>query len=493
MRRLLNQTEERQLKTTEILFQQEDWITLSELSKLVGCSVRALKDDIVYFKNNIDNFVIETSNNGIRLNMKNNVSMRSSYQRVLSNSPAYNLLELIFYEGKISMTDLTKKMYVSSSTIYRLIDQINDVLVERNFKIETNPCRIDGAEDEIRYFFYTYFYEKYSTLDWPFEDIDEHSLDMFLNFFIEFTQIEADFAYYNIFKTISTINLIRYKQGYYLDTTDISINFDEIIPDLTAYQNMFHYFEETNHVKVDNTLIHQLFTPYISEDFSLNYERLLTKSETNPILLSEINYLSEMLDRLSQKFQLSLTNKEDMILNVHNAIHLDKNEPRSDYILYNHNQEFVSDIRAEFPNFHDSLYEAVRNYFELIGKTATEDGINFIIYTIFIFWDNLLPEFRKKQTKIHVLVVSDRHISHSKMLKEIIEYEFTEQIVVDVYDGITLDYGTFKKISSDIIVANFPLPNLENQRTVYVESLPSFFDIAKIREKVDEIMVERMP
>src|SRR5699024_1759169 len=121
------------------------------------------------------------------------------------------LLENIFLKENITITDLAKILYVSSSTIYRLIDQINEATKEKHFRIETNPCRIIGSEEEIRYFFYNYFHEKYSTLDWPYEYINENGLDMLLQFFIEFTQMEADFAYYNIFKTVSVINLIRYK------------------------------------------------------------------------------------------------------------------------------------------------------------------------------------------------------------------------------------------------------------------------------------------
>src|SRR5699024_10431815 len=85
----------------------------------------------------------------------------------------------------------------------------------------------------------------------------KNGLDLFLNFFIKFTHMDADFAYYNIFKTVSAVNLIRYKQGHFVNISNIHVNFDEIIPDLTVYQETFSYFEETNQVKVDNMLIQQ--------------------------------------------------------------------------------------------------------------------------------------------------------------------------------------------------------------------------------------------
>src|SRR5690625_917097 len=113
--------------------------------------------------------------------------------------------------------------------------------------------------------------------------------------------METDFAYYNIFKTVSAVNLMRYKQGYFIDHSDIHINFDEIIPDLSPYQEDFAYFEANNHVKVNNTLIQQIFTPYISEKFSLNYERLIEKTKVQQDLSIEVTFLNDMLENLSDR------------------------------------------------------------------------------------------------------------------------------------------------------------------------------------------------
>src|SRR5690625_2568456 len=113
MRQLLNQSEKRQLLTIEILHQQEDWITLSELSKVLDCSVRVLKDDIAHFKNSFSEFTIETSNNGIHLSMNQNVGLKSLYQNTLNNSTAFTLLENIFLKENITITDLAKILYVS--------------------------------------------------------------------------------------------------------------------------------------------------------------------------------------------------------------------------------------------------------------------------------------------------------------------------------------------------------------------------------------------
>ena len=492
MKKLLNQSERRRLLAIEILYEQRDWITLASLAKMLDCSVRVLKDDVAHFKKHFEDFTIESSNNGVRLAMRNNAGLKTIYQYALNHSTAYNLLENIFLKEEMTIIDLTELLSISSSTTYRLIDQINEAFEETNFRIETNPCRIEGSEKEIRYFFYNYFHEKYSNLKWPYNSVNEKTLDSFLQFFIEYSHMKADYACYNIFKTISVINFIRYKQGYSVDTSELEDNFKEIVPDLTTFQEEFRYFEEANRIKVNHTFIQQVFTPYIREEFSLNYGRLMEKTKVNPQMSAEVNFLSDLLEELSEKHQLSLNNKKNVVLNVHNASHLEDYCPRSGYILHNYNLEFITKVKKNFPKFYDHLYSAAKNYRKLMGKSLTEDGISFIMYMIFITWENLLPELKRKFEKIHILVVSDHHVSHAEMIKDVIEYEFHEQIIVSIYNGINLNDNILKNLEYDIIVANFPLPTLEHQRSVYVENLPTFFDIAKIRESVDDIILERV-
>lgn len=492
MKKLLNQSEKRRLLAIEILYEQKDWITLASLAKMLDCSVRILKDDVTHFKKYFKEFTIESSNNGVRLVMRNSAGLKTLYQHTLRHSTAYNLLENIFLKEGMKIADLSELLSISPSTTYRLIDQVNETLEKANFKIKTNPCRIEGVEKEIRCFFYNYFHEKYSIQEWPYKNIDEKSLDDFLQFFINYFHIKIDFSSYNIFKLISTINLIRYKQGYFVETSEMKENVGKIIPDLFSFQEEFHSFEEANHIKVNCTLIQQIFTPYIQEEFSISYERLMEKGEANPQIAEEISFLSDSLKKLAEEHQISLNNKENVILNIQNVSHLKYHCPLPEDLWHNHNLKFIMKVKKNFPEFYDDLYIAVKNYRYLMDKPLTEEGINLIMYIIFITWENLLPQLRRKFEKIHILVVSDNHISHSKMIKEVIEYEFHEQIIVSIYNSIKLDNHILKNLKYDIIVSNFPILNLENQRSIYVENLPTFFDIAKIRESVDEIILERV-
>src|SRR5699024_7506167 len=122
----------------------------------------------------------------------------------------------------------------------------------------------------------------------------------------------------------------------------------------------FAYFEANNHVKVNNTLIQQIFTPYISEKFSLNYERLIEKTKVQQDLSIEVTFLNDMLENLSKTNQLSLKNKETVLINTINVTYLEYKEPISSYNLHNYKQEFALKIKAEFPHFYEDLYQSTK-------------------------------------------------------------------------------------------------------------------------------------
>lgn len=452
---LLNASDQRRLKFAEILSNANEWITLKELTQQLECSIRILKDDVTHFRKKFSDFEIQTSNQGVQLIYHQNKGIKNLYQQVLSESSTYQLLEALFiFEGK-SIPKLSELLFMSSSTLYRLIRQINTKISKYGIEISKNPYYITGNEKNIRYFFYEYFYEKYSFTSWPFETVNEKALDKFLNFHIELTQLKNDFAYYSKFKIISVVNLIRYKNKHYVDTKGLKLDYVDSIPDLSPYAVLFQEFERTFDIQYDNHAITQIFTNYVQDSFSLNYDHLIEKSSKSKQIAAEISMITYTLDKLSEETNIPILNKKQMISAIRNIIHLDYLEPRPEYTFYDQDKYFVKGLKNEFPNFYHSLYQAMKELRQFLDKTLTEAGIHFYIYTFFTYWKGLVSELRKKFTKVRVTIISDRHVTHANMLKEFIAYEFSEQIVIDIYTGIELDRNILESLETDLIVTNF--------------------------------------
>lgn len=63
--------------------------------------------------------------------MNNAISIQSVYSKILSENLFYQILEEIFFDETLNAADLADKFFVSSSTIYRSIGQINDIFCKQ--------------------------------------------------------------------------------------------------------------------------------------------------------------------------------------------------------------------------------------------------------------------------------------------------------------------------------------------------------------------------
>lgn len=493
MQSLLTKQEQRRYDFMNILSDTNHWIILPDIAKQLNCSSRILKDDIQYLNKHFDDFTIQTSTRGVRIEYSTNRGFKTFCQKMLEYSNAYTVLEMIFLHSNQTVQDLADKLFMSTSTLYRLIDQINSTLKKSNqFYIETNPCQIVGDEKEIRYFFYLYFFEKYSHFNFPLGDFNYEAIDSFLKALLEASPIYIDFSFYNVTKIVTIVNLIRYKDKHYIEVDKSALSKPRLADNFDEYSVLFKPFEDQLHMDINSDFIAQVFTPYIQEGMSDTYEEFVEKTKKNPIFGDNVNFLRGLLDYIAQKNYLQLENREEVVFGMFNSLHLEGQDPQSDYILYNRNQRFTKDIAQEFPYFYKDLYYWLKSFREKLEMPMTEEGIAFYIYNIFATWKNLVPQLRRKIAKIRTLVISDRHKAHAEMIKGFIEYEFSEQITVDFFIEKDLNQTVLEALDYDLIVTTFPVADLEKNRYVYIPNVPKYTDYEKIQRQIDKINAERM-
>lgn len=470
------------------LYKQYEWVKIADLAKELNCSQRVLKDDLAYLKNLEKMFEIESSFKGIRIKFKNNKGLKSFYQAILAESNAFKLLELTLLNEYRTSHELATQLYMSESTLYRLMNELNTAL-KHHFDIEYSsaPFRLVGSEQKIRYFYYTYFSERYSKLEWPFPSIDESALDDLLNLFIKISDKSINFAYYANFKLIVTVNLFRYRANNLMNMSQSQTNLNEIIPDLTLYQDRFQSIEERLGIKLNLEAALELFSNFVRYDYSLSYDRLMKKAKNDTNLNKSITFLSNLMDKLSSNHHIELTNKEEIIWQVSNAAWGEGYESKSRYILYNRNQRSVTRLAAHFPDFFHDMSEGLSEYRGLIDKPLTPFTMDFIIYTFCTYWWKLIPSLQNKWHKVKLIIVSDINNGHANLMKDIIDYAFGNKIELLVYESPLLSYQQLKELNCDIVIANFPLPNYSEIQTAYVENIPSIRNLKTISDLVDRI------
>ena len=123
-----------------------------------------------------------------------------------------------------------------------------------------------------------------------------------------------------------------------------------------------------------------------------------------------------------------------------------------------------------------------------MNRPLTNDGINFLIYNTVIFWENIVLELNTQLKKVNILVVNDRHTTHASLIKDFIAYKFSNQIVVDLYMSNYISLEQLETSDYDLIVTNFPLPSLKSKPIVYIENVPSFYDLQNLQQAVQTIL-----
>ena len=130
MRGLLKPKERRQLEIVEFLLDTNDWVTMADLSKIFNCSIRIIKSDIGELKKQLPGVQFQSGYLGIRLSKHHSTSIQGIYSVILNDTLIFQLLEAIFFDESLSVESLAEKFFVSTSTIYRAITQINDYFKE---------------------------------------------------------------------------------------------------------------------------------------------------------------------------------------------------------------------------------------------------------------------------------------------------------------------------------------------------------------------------
>ncbi len=485
MENLLQKKERRQLRLAEFLIEKDDWLTFQELAEELGCSERILKYDLNHFKETFSYFKIESSHDGIRLIFNKNKGFKNIYQSVFDSSHAFQLLELLFFEENYSINQLADRLYISSSSLYRLINQVNEVLIDYGFQIETNPCRLTGAENEIRYFYYKYFFEKYTILTWPYDEIDQPIINDLLGFLIMVTNSKTDFAYYNMAKLILYINFNRYQKKHYISIESQSLN--TLISSLSISEKKIEYFEKKYRLKIDETFIAQIFSPFVQTAYFFNYDQLVAESKINEEIAGRIQQIEKLLQHVSKDNQIKLADNKNLILELYNSHLLENYDPRSGYILYDRNTLFLNRLKENYPDFYQSIRLRIMEYRKNTGLNLIDKNVNYMLYTLIVEWEYLLPQLQDNIEAVKVLILSNRTISHSYLLKYILETEFPDLLSVDIYTGAILSVNSLDKLDYDFIVSNFPIPDLRNKESFYIENLPSKNQLSQIQHQINII------
>ncbi|WP_158607396.1 helix-turn-helix domain-containing protein [Aerococcus agrisoli] len=145
MRHMLSHADLRKLEMIEYLSSHRGLQNIQDLAEKLNVSERTLKEDIEGILEYDKIFDLKYYTNHIALRFQNNQSIQTVYKYVLSNSDAFRLIEALLYHGSMSMEEMVDHLFLSRSTIYRILPNIKKALeTQFNISISNTPLSFVG-------------------------------------------------------------------------------------------------------------------------------------------------------------------------------------------------------------------------------------------------------------------------------------------------------------------------------------------------------------
>lgn len=303
---LLDRNERTQCLILKHLLKQTKPSPLPEMMKKIDGSKRYLQEQFQLLKKHTCSFPgveWKETPEGIIFQKPHELNAAEIYYSYLISSMNYKLLRLLFLQGRLDATQVMLKFYISESSYYRRVRELNKVLAEFDLKIKNGL--LIGKESQIRFFYFELFYEGDLL-----KKLEESNTDPEIKNLLTIVQEQLNttlsrFEYQRFFLLLR-ITRKRLSSQYLGDTSNLEIltNYLRKDPTYLLVRNLFeHYLKRYSHTKLENelTLLYLFIQsigvlPYMSPFFEHTY-MLVEKGE----LFGDTHHLINQMNHLSME------------------------------------------------------------------------------------------------------------------------------------------------------------------------------------------------
>lgn len=178
---LLENSEKRQLAILSILYKKKSWRTVQSLAENLNCSVDVIYKDIYHInifasENNLELTILKQKTKGVYLEVASHHPLNLFKSVTVKNSIGFKLLDFIFQNNSLTIALLTEHLFISKSTIYRKLREIETMFKKKNIMFNYSTFELSGSELTIREFFFDLYWLTLNSAEWPFIDISKQML-----------------------------------------------------------------------------------------------------------------------------------------------------------------------------------------------------------------------------------------------------------------------------------------------------------------------------
>lgn len=481
---LLSKQDKRYLVILESLFIKES-TTLNDLMTVTNSSRKTIREDLQVINEFIDPMVIKTSHDGCHLDYPLNIGIDYIYSCILKNSLEYTFLEMIFFEKKGSIEAYAEDLYLSPSTIRRMITRINKQTKKYDFQISTAKLQLVGNEAHIYNTIIHYFKEKYIHQNYPFSNIQKKALHMLINYALKKHSEFNTMSDIESLQLIVLVSLVRIQNNHHI-IIDTKTEIDDFLTEILKDKMLKTLFKSVFRIEFSKHNIIHLFYPFIKGGFAFTYDDVLKVTKRDSRIKQHINNASQYIDNIASILGLPISNKEQIIIEVFNLIILNAGK---DYLLFNKRKFFLDYFAKESPYITNILYKEIENNFFYLDDITDNDKDQFI-YILVIHWKELSNKIYSFNPIYRVGIYMNWDVEHNSFISGILSQHFLgrltfEPIVASGYEDAKVIFKNY-----DFILTNISNLKADGINFLVCNEYPSVDDLYNISKMYSKLLAQ---
>lgn len=379
MKRLLSKQSARALGIIEHLYGKE-WVISETIASAINCSERTLRSDIKYINHLIFPVVIRTSlKTGLKLVIPASHSIKYVYSLLIQDSQNFIILETLFFNSFENLDRLAEVVFQSHATLYRSINYINTIVIEKGFTISmAQPIQIIGEEHAILAFFRSYFFEKYND-EMP---VNRHVFEDILHKINAFYQLGNPrlFSFnLNVVTLYVLIRAIRLKQS---PTNLFSKRLAEV-PVTEAVRKLNCDLSKSVGLTFYHDFYSDIWCYTDGQQFFLSYEAFL-EGLRQPTVQAEYDRLWELVTAIDSALTVPLARKEQFVFSLYT---INLREQLISSIIVDQSQVMLENVKRQSPYLYTKFSHVLKGFVKKYPDFNQENLFYNVISAFENFWE----------------------------------------------------------------------------------------------------------
>lgn len=485
--------EKRKYQIIESLFTADKPLTVRQLAEISDSSTRGVGNYLKEIGEEVAEIdgEMDSSIEGMKLKLPENIGIDYFKRTVFKNTPGLILLEIIFFDESLTTDEIEEELSISTSTLNRLTKSIQEALKNYGIELETNPLRVVGSEWLVRNFYSMFFWEAYSPLDWPFDIIQQSTVDVLMPASLKSRHTTSDITSLAWLRFDFAIGAVRSLNGYHLEASDFK-------------KEEFAQFckkKEEKRAVLERTLQLKKFAAIYAEQqayLEMKYSKkaILENYKNNPSTRLRIEDIEKLIQELSDLYQIPTSDHTALIVQLDYTLDSFKTFSHknhlSGYLLFKPNDSsLLSLYKKGFPTFTTLAYKGLENICKRNSISASGDFVCYLLHLLLSQWEGLTQYLVSLTESCKLLIYSHNSYRYAQNIENSIKNVLHQTLEVSIYDEAYMNKDLLKAYEFDILVSTTTLSLDSEQAVVFLYGDENGFRYDNLMRMINQIIEKK--